>query len=229
MADRVVTAPSRPTPPVTARPTPPPPRPPAPSKPSTSPAPPTSSTRAQEVTTTFELLGAGLTLWSMMKGSQARGAYERAGDDKAKKNAAAKAVNSAQVMQLDAAALQIHAEGSGAAVAGIADQNEFVAALVDRLKFLNGVGGVAVSLLPLVYQVMANHAPPEARDNMPPELMSLGVLPPKMLLEKLEAQNKAKMARMQAEILREQKQAEDELREAQQSIQESRVNGASAA
>jgi hypothetical protein len=153
----------------------------------------------------------------MMSGARAKHTYETATDEKIKAKAA-KSFNSSQTMQLDAAALQIHAENTGMAVAQAASQNSLVASLVDRLEMLNGVGAVAVSALPLVYQIMANHAPSEARENMPPELMQLGVLPPNMLLEKLKSQNEAKMARMQAEILREQKAAQDELRDLQEEL-----------
>jgi len=46
---------------------------------------------------------------------------------------------------------------------------------------------------------------------MPPQLLSLGVLPPSLLLEKLQAQNVAKMARAQAAILAEKQAAEADL------------------
>jgi len=182
--------------------------------------------RTENAVGTFELLGAGLSLWGMMSSAKARTAFETAKDDRSK-IAAQKAYNRAQTTLLDGAAVQIHGETSGQALAQMAQQNSFVAALVDRLELVNGIGGVAVSILPLVYQVVANHAPAEARDNMPPELMSLGVLPPKLLLEKLEAQNKAKVALAQAAILREQKKAEDELRRAQADIEKASTPSAS--
>lgn len=210
MAERVVTQAPTNRPPTQARPTPT-------VKPKAPSAPSRVEEQAAEVTSTLEIVGAGLTVMSMMRGARARQAFEGAKTDIDRKKAA-QAVNSCQVMQLDAAALQIHAEGTGVAIATVAQENAFVAALVDRLKLVNGVGSVAISVLPLVYQLMANHAPAQARDNMPPELMQIGVLPPNMLLEKLEAQNKAKMALAQAQILRERQKAERELQSVQEEL-----------
>ena len=184
--------------------------------------------RAEAATGTFEILSAGLTVWSMMSGAKARQQFTAAKDEK-QKQAAQKKLSAAKTMSLDAAALAIHADSSGAALAEMADQNSYVAALVDRLELFNGVAGVATSLLPLVYQLMANHAPEDARDNMPPELMQMGVLPPKMLMEKLEAQNSAKMARVQAEILREKLSAERELADLQNEMSQSHNGAAHAA
>lgn len=211
-----VATPPRPGPPSSRPSSPSRPGPPKPQTPSRT-AESLTTKRAEAATTTLDLMSAGLTLWSMMSGARAKQVYDKATDPRIKAKAE-KAYNKAQVMQLDAAALSIHSEGTGLAVAEAAGQNQFVGALVDRLELVNGVGSVAISVLPLVYQLMANHAPAEARDNMPPELMQMGVLPPKMLMEKLEAQNAAKRARLQAAILREQKTAEDELRKLQEEV-----------
>ena len=115
------------------------------------------------------------------------------------------------VLQLDGATFAIHAEAVGPSLAQMAESNRIVAAMVDRLSLFNGVAGVGIALMPMVYQLVANHAPKETRDNMPPQLLSLGVLPPTLLLEKLQAQNAVKMAKAQAAILREKQAAEAEL------------------
>lgn len=169
--------------------------------------------RAQDATTTLELLGGMGTLWSMFRltgASVANKAAQAKGDKPAMTRTAAQ-YQRAQVMQLDAAACVLHAEGVGASAAMAAASNAMAAALVDRLALFNGVASVGMAVLPLVYQVVANHAPPEAKENFPPELMALGVLPPDLLLEKLQAQNAVKMARAQSEILAEKQAAEDEL------------------
>ena len=74
----------------------------------------------------------------------------------------------------------------------------------------------SLAVLPLVYQIVANHAPREVKDDFPAELLTLGVLPPNLLLEKLQAQNAVKMARAQTEILAEKQAAEAELEELRQ-------------
>lgn|SRR5487761_74381 len=168
------------------------------------------------------IVSAGLTVFSMIVGAKAQQAYELAeNEEDQKKNK--KKFDKSQTMQLDAAAVAIHAEGVAAGVAEIADKNDFIGALVGHLETVNGVAGIGVAVLPLVYQLMANHAPPEARDNMPPQLMQLGVLPPQILMEKLKAQNSTKMAKVQADILREQKQAEQETAKLREEISE--MNG----
>jgi hypothetical protein len=171
--------------------------------------------RSADATATLELLSGMGTLWSMFSLTRASAAF-KAAQAKADKAAIAKAETAyarAQVMQLDAAACALHADGVGASAAQAAAANAMAAALIDRLALFNGVASVGMAVLPLVYQIVANHAPAEAKENFPPELMSLGVLPPKLLLEKLEAQTAVKMARAQAEILAEKTAAEAELEE----------------
>lgn len=169
--------------------------------------------RAADAQTTLELLSAAGTLYSMfsLTRSAAANAAAQAKGDKTAMAKTAASYQRAQVMQLDAAAFALHAEGVGESCAAAAGQNAMAAALVDRLALFNGVAGVGLAVLPLVYQLVANHAPAEAKENFPPELLSLGVLPPNLLLEKLQAQNAVKMARAQAEILAERQFAEAEL------------------
>lgn len=169
--------------------------------------------RATDAQTTLELISAAGTIYSMLSLSRSSAAYKlaEAKADKAAMQRQANAYARAQVVQLDAAACALHAEGCGAGAAAAAASNAMAAALVDRLALFNGVASVGMAFLPLVYQVIANHAPKETRDNFPPELLTLGVLPPKLLLEKLEAQNAVKMAQMQANILAERQAAESEL------------------
>lgn len=169
--------------------------------------------RAADATTTLELLSAAGTIWSMFSLTRAAAA-NKAAQAKADKPLIAKtaqAYERAQVMQLDAAACALHSEGVGASAAAAAASNAMAAALVDRLSLFNGVASVGMAVLPLVYQIVANHAPRETKEAFPPELMALGVLPPDLLLEKLNAQNAVKMARAHAEILAERVQAEQQL------------------
>lgn len=169
--------------------------------------------RATDTQTTFELLSAAGTLWSMFGLAKSAAAY-RLAESNADKPAMARAASAherAQVMQLDAAACALHAEPVGAGAAQAAASNRFAAALIDRLALFNGAAAVGIAFLPLVYQLVANHAPRETRENFPPELLTLGVLPPALLLEKLQAQNAVKMAQAQAAILHEKQEAETEL------------------
>ena len=171
--------------------------------------------RAEDATTTFELLSAGASLLAMMGSSRAIANHttaEAAGNTPKMKAAVALA-DRCQTLQLDAAACAIHAEALGPSLAEMAEKNRLVGALVDRLALFNGVASVGIAVMPLVYQLAANHAPVEARDNLPPQLLQLGVLPPTLLMEKLEAQNAVKMARAQSAILAEKQAAEAELAE----------------
>lgn len=171
--------------------------------------------RAADATATFELLSGAGTLWAMFSLTRAGAAFKaaEAKGDKAAVARAETAYDRAQVMQLDAATCALHADPCGASVAQAAQANAFAAALVDRLALFNGVASVGMAFLPMIYQFVANHAPAEAKDQFPPELMALGVLPPKLLLEKLQAQNAVKMANAQADILAEKTAAEAELEE----------------
>jgi hypothetical protein len=169
--------------------------------------------RAEDATTTFELLSAGASLLAMLGSSRAvaNHAQAEAAGNQPKMKAAVALADRCQTLQLDAAAIAIHAEAMGPSLAEMAEKNRLVAALVDRLALFNGVASVGIAVMPLVYQLAANHAPVEARDNLPPQLLQLGVLPPTLLMEKLEAQNAVKMARAQSAILAEKQAAEEEL------------------
>jgi hypothetical protein len=169
--------------------------------------------RAEDATTTFELLSAGMSLIALLGSSRAVANHQAAEikGDKAKMQAAVNIQDRCVVLQLDAAAFAIHADAMGPSLAMMADKNRLVAAMADRLALFNGVAGVGIAIMPLIYQLTANHAPKQTRDNMPPQLLSLGVLPPALLLEKLEAQNAVKMARAQSAILAEKQAAEAEL------------------
>lgn len=169
--------------------------------------------RAADAQTSLELLSAIGTIYSMLSLSRSAAAYKIADAkaDKPGKERQTRIYQRAQVIQLDAAACALHAEGVGTGAAQAAASNAMAAALVDRLALFNGVASVGMAFLPLVYQVIANHAPKETRDNFPPELLTLGVLPPNLLMEKLEAQNAVKMAKAQAAILEEKQAAELEL------------------
>jgi hypothetical protein len=110
----------------------------------------------------------------------------------------------------------------GAGIAETASKNAFVASLVDRLDVVNGVAGIAVAVMPLAMQIMVNHAPKtkkvedkntgqvrEVPNEIPPQLMQMGVLPPGMLMERAKAENDRKVAEVHAKMLRETKDAQD--------------------
>ena len=121
-----------------------------------------------------------MSLLAMLGSSRAVAQYTaaQAKNDEKRMNAAASMQDRCLVLQLDGAACAIHAESVGPSMAEMAESNKLVAAMVDRLALFNGVASVGIAMMPLVYQVVANHAPKETRDNMPPQLLSLGVLPP---------------------------------------------------
>jgi hypothetical protein len=169
--------------------------------------------RAADAQATLELLSAGGTLWAMFALTRSGAAWQKAQakNDKALTEKYAAAYARAQVTQLDAAAFALHAEGVGESAAAAAAANAMAAALVDHLALVNGIASVGIAVLPLAYQLIANHSPAEVKDDFPPELLSLGVLPPKLLLEKLQAANAVKMARAQSAILAEKQEAEAEL------------------
>ena len=176
--------------------------------------------RASDAQTTLELLGAGLSLMAMVGAAKATAQYQAAQLAKNENQAKAAQVKheTATVRQLDAAACSLNAEPVGASLAELSEQNHWAAMIVDRLSLVNGVASVGMAVLPLVYQITANHAPAQARDNLPPELMTLGVLPPGLLMEKLAAQNAVKMARAQSAILAERAEAEAELAQLRESV-----------
>lgn len=176
--------------------------------------------RAEDAQTTLELLGAGMSLLAMLGTARADARFavaKQAGDQKLMK-IAMDSHERGVVIQLDAAACSLHAETVGPSLAELAERNSWAAVIVDRLALVNGVASVGMAVLPLVYQITANHAPREARDNLPPELMTLGVLPPSLLMEKLAAQNAVKMAKMQTAILAERQEAEAELAAIRESV-----------
>lgn len=135
-----------------------------------------------------------------------------------------------QTLQLDAMALGIHAESTGMGAAEFAERNTFVTMLLDRASAVTGAFGLLAGAMPLLYQVVANHAPKTKKDpatgeivpnELPPQLMAMGVLPPEMLFKKYQANVALKVARMQERMASEIRQAEDEV----QRLTESALNG----
>lgn len=124
-----------------------------------------------------------------------------------------------QPMQLDAMAVGLHAETVAPGLAEFAERNRFVAMLVDRADAVTGVAGLLTAALPLVYQVVVNHAPKTRRlpdgkevpNELPPQLIEMGVFPPEMLLERYRANVALKVARAQAKILRDTQAAQEEV------------------
>lgn len=124
-----------------------------------------------------------------------------------------------QTLQLDAMAVGIHAESTGNGLAEFAERNTFVAALLDRASVVTGAAGLLMGAMPLLYQVLANHAPKTKKDpatgeivanELPPQLMAMGVLPPDMLFKRYQANVALKVAKMQERMAAETRAAEDE-------------------
>lgn len=121
-----------------------------------------------------------------------------------------------QVLLDDAGAFAVHAEDVGRSAADYAEQNAFVAGILDRLELFNGVAALALTLMPLTLQIMVNHraTTPEGAarvEEMGPALQQFGVLPPEMLRAKVASEHKRKLAEMQADLLRAQHAAETQL------------------
>lgn len=122
-------------------------------------------------------------------------------------------------LQLDSMAFGIHAGTVGPSLAQFAEKNSFAAALIDRSNIVTGAAGIGMAIMPLIYQVMANHrAGPQTTDDgtvttpeFPPLLLQMGILPPHMLAAQYQADLELKMAQRQAEILRKTQAAKDEL------------------
>lgn len=135
-----------------------------------------------------------------------------------------------QSLQLDAMAVGLHAENIAPGLADFAEKNSFVAALLDRADAVTGIAGLMTAALPLVYQIMVNHAPRTKRGadggeipNEPPAaLMQMGVYPPQMLAQNYRAQVDLKVAQAQARMLRETQDAQQEV---ERLLSESNGNG----
>lgn len=128
-----------------------------------------------------------------------------------------------QVLMDDAGAVALHAEPIAQAVADTAETNDYLAALLDHLEMINGIGAIVLAGMPLILQIMVNHRAKteEGRERIAeiaPSLAELGVLEPGLMRKKLQAQHKAKMARLEEEQLRAQHDAERDLRQARADI-----------
>lgn len=146
--------------------------------------------RAEAVEQTFGLLSAGLTLLGM--GLQQ------------------------PVLLDDAGACAVHAEQLAGPVADYAETNAFVAGILDRLETINGIGALALVGMPFALQIMVNHRATtdegKARvSEMAETLGQFGVLEPHVLRAKVKAEHQKKMAEMQADLLRAQRDAESDL------------------
>jgi len=122
-------------------------------------------------------------------------------------------------LQLDGMTFGLHADTVGPSLAELAEKNSIARALLDRASVLTGVAGIAAVALPLAYQIMANHAPKTKKDpatgaevpnEIPAQLINMGVLPPDMLLTQYRAMTEAKAARIQADVLRKTRDAQAE-------------------
>lgn len=107
----------------------------------------------------------------------------------------------------DVAAIGMHSGPIAAETAKLAESNEQIAGILDKLTEIGPYAGLITAITPLVAQIMVNH------ERMQPG--SLGTVPPKTL----EAQMKAEMAQQKLEMLRMQKMAEDQAKEFEAAMQ----------
>jgi hypothetical protein len=103
----------------------------------------------------------------------------------------------------DAGAIGKHSPKISHELAVLADKNEGVAKFLDYLTEAGPYAGLITACMPLILQIMANHNMIKAE-----ALAGSGVVAPAAL----EAGVKADMARQTAEALREQREAEEELK-----------------
>ena len=106
----------------------------------------------------------------------------------------------------DAAAVGMHAPNLARETAALADEYEMVGTSVDMLIKVGPFGGLIAAAIPLALQLMANHKMIDAR-----QVVGANIVPP----EVLEAQMKAEVIQMQAESMRAQQQAMEDMREAE--------------
>jgi len=103
----------------------------------------------------------------------------------------------------DAGAISMHSPAISKEIVQLADSNDQVAKSVDQLLQVGPYAGLVTAVLPLAMQILVNHKRIPV-EKLPAES---GIVDPEML----EAQVKTEMARMQLEVLKEQKEAEQEL------------------
>jgi hypothetical protein len=116
----------------------------------------------------------------------------------------------------DAGAIGHHWPGFAHELAMTADNDPKLAKALDKLLEVGPYGNLIIAALPLVGQLLANHA------LVKPEAMAgMGVVHP----ETLTAEAKAMLARQAAEAARMQRQAEEDLRAAQMEAMQQSQNG----
>ncbi len=107
----------------------------------------------------------------------------------------------------DAGAVGRHAPPVAHELANCAEGREWLSKPIDLLIEVGPFGALVAAALPLTLQIMANHGKID-----PSRMVGQGIVPP----EVLEAQMRADVARMQAEALREQREAVIQAQQAQQ-------------
>jgi hypothetical protein len=118
----------------------------------------------------------------------------------------------------DAGAISMHAPPLSHEIADLASKNDSVAKGVDYLLQVGPYAGIIGAAMPLVMQILANHKV------IPAEKMAgANVVKPEIL----EAQVKTNMARQAMEVMQQQQQAEEELRQMQEDMM-AHQNGQSA-
>lgn len=111
----------------------------------------------------------------------------------------------------DAAAIGIHAPKLSEEIAGLADRYEWLGNGIDLVIQVGPFAGLLAAAMPFALQIGANHGKFDAT-----KLHGQGVVPP----EVLEAQMSARLAKMQADAMREQQEAINEAREAQRAYEQ---------
>jgi hypothetical protein len=120
----------------------------------------------------------------------------------------------------DAGAIALHKDAIALETAKVADANEKVAALIDKLTSVGPYAGLLTAVLPLALQLAANHGRIDATKTGG----LMGIQTPEVLA----AQIRAEMDNKKAEFLREQELAARRASDAQMAVakMESRINAA---
>jgi hypothetical protein len=116
----------------------------------------------------------------------------------------------------DCGAVAMHWPGVAHETAVIAETNANVARVVDFVTAVGPFAGLLAAIMPLTIQIMVNHN----RIPMHPALAQFGVVAPDVM----KAQAQAQAAREAADMMRMQREAEQELRDAMADVENSGVS-----
>jgi hypothetical protein len=122
----------------------------------------------------------------------------------------------------DAAAIGMHGEGIAGEVAKLAAQEEKVAKVVDYLLEVGPYAGLIAAVMPFTLQILTNHG------ILPANKIS-GVVSPDVLQTRMEATLQKQAADQLAEAQQMQREASEQLAESQRAMQEATQNGSKVA